>query len=137
MCFRIQKRYGRAAFGSAYAYERFSAGLQAAQGWVDAYSERTLDGDTQIDHVVPLKWAWDHGASGWSRRKRRRFAGDLLNLAVTTASTNESKGAKGLDEWMPEDAMRAGAYTKRWALLCDRYGLPFPNAPLRGDAMGR
>ena len=41
-------------------------------------------------HVVPLKWAWDHGADTWSRDKREKFANDPVNLWSVELSLNRS-----------------------------------------------
>ena len=60
---------------------------------------RTLEVD--IDHVVPLKWAWDHGANKWTKAKREQFANDPANLLSVERSLNRQKGAKGLYEWLP------------------------------------
>ena len=51
-----------------------------------------------IDHIVPLKWDWGHGANEWSKEKREKFANDPVNLVAVEASLNRQKGAKGLDE---------------------------------------
>jgi hypothetical protein len=71
--------------------------------WISPYSghvimnPKTID----IDHVVPLNWAWHHGASKWSAAERERFANDLVNLLPVEASLNRAKGAKGPNEWLP------------------------------------
>lgn len=57
--------------------------------------------DIDIDHVVPLKWALDRGASNWTRSRREGFANDPVNLLPVEASLNCSKGARGPDEWLP------------------------------------
>ncbi|TRX56705.1 HNH endonuclease family protein [Thalassomonas sp. M1454] len=54
-----------------------------------------------IDHVVPLKWAWLHGANTWTDAKRLAFANDGANLWSVEASLNRSKGAKGIIDWLP------------------------------------
>lgn len=41
-----------------------------------------------VDHVVPLRWAWEHGADDWSQEKRETFANDLRNLWPVEASLN-------------------------------------------------
>ncbi|NMO01316.1 HNH endonuclease [Gordonia sp. TBRC 11910] len=33
----------------------------------------------QIDHIVPLSYAWDMGASGWSASQRADLANDPAN----------------------------------------------------------
>lgn len=65
--------------------------------WLDPYSGRTFRSASQIDidHLVPLKWAWEHGAATWPKRKADRFALDPDNLVAVSASQNRSKGALG------------------------------------------
>ncbi|WNC70076.1 HNH endonuclease family protein [Thalassotalea nanhaiensis] len=71
--------------------------------WISSFTGETLyeASSIDIDHVIPLKWAWDHGASSWSYEQRVAFANDPANLLSVEASLNRSKGAKGLDEWLP------------------------------------
>lgn len=73
--------------------------------WTDPYSGRVIADASavHIDHLVPLKWAWEHGASEWSDAKRDRFALDPANLLIASARLNTSKGARGPMEWMPPD----------------------------------
>lgn len=54
-----------------------------------------------IDHITPLKWAWDHGAHSWNSTMREKFANDPVNLIPVEASLNREKGAKGPNEWLP------------------------------------
>lgn len=71
--------------------------------WISMYSGEVIFDASKldIDHIVPLKWAWDHGANEWSKEKREKFANDPVNLVAVEASLNRQKGAKGLDEWLP------------------------------------
>jgi hypothetical protein len=71
--------------------------------WISTFTGNTIynASDIDIDHVVPLKWAWLHGADSWSKSKRIKFANDPANLLSVEASLNRSKGGKGLDEWLP------------------------------------
>ncbi|GHA56887.1 HNH endonuclease family protein [Photobacterium aphoticum] len=71
--------------------------------WNSAYSGKVIynASDIDIDHVVPLKWAWEHGADRWTLDERKAFANDPKNLVSVEASLNRQKGAKGLDEWLP------------------------------------
>lgn len=71
--------------------------------WISFFSgNRIYDAEElDIDHIVPLKWAWDHGAWSWNGQKREQFANDPRNLEPVEASLNRSKGAKGPLEWLP------------------------------------
>ena len=58
----------------------------------------------QIDHIYLPDAAWNRGAGIWALSKRIRFANDVnLNLLTVDGSSNESKGARTLGEWMPID----------------------------------
>lgn len=71
--------------------------------WISPFTGKTIHDPSaiDIDHVVPLKWAWDHGANAWSQQERERFANDPVNLLSVEASLNRSKGAKGIIDWLP------------------------------------
>jgi len=71
--------------------------------WISPFTNNVIQNssDIDIDHVVPLKWAWERGARGWSQAKRERFANDMVNLWPVELSLNRSKGAKGPMEWLP------------------------------------
>lgn len=91
--------------------------------WISMFTGNVIQnaGDIDIDHVVPLKWAWDHGASSWTKAKREKFANDPVNLIPVEASLNRSKGAQGPEEWLPP----AGKcqYVSRFVRIVRVYGL--------------
>lgn len=97
--------------------------------WDDHYARTSLrDADgIQVDHVVPLREAWDAGASTWTRSERRKFSTDPLNLRITTSSTNGRK--KDLPvydyaKWAPE-GFRLCEYAKQYASVKAEYALTF------------
>jgi hypothetical protein len=71
--------------------------------WVDVYSGEVLTDPERIDidHVVPLHFAWDAGASFWNEAERSAFMNDPRNLVLTSASLNRSKGDALPGEWLP------------------------------------
>lgn len=77
--------------------------------------------DLDVDHVIPLKWAHDHGGAFWSTAQKQQFANDPLNLLVVDDGLNQSKGAKGPSEWMPPNQGYRCEYLARWGLVLDRY----------------
>jgi hypothetical protein len=91
--------------------------------WISMYSGEVIFDASKldIDHVVPLKWAWDHGADKWSKEKREKFANDPINLVAVEASLNRQKGAKGLDEWLPP--RNETQYKVRFHRVMKLYGL--------------
>ena len=83
-------------------------------------SARSLD----IDHVIPLKWAWTRGeAWRWSKEKRIEFANDPENLIAVDSSENRSKGARGPDLWLPANKAFVPIYIDLWNRLIVKYWL--------------
>ncbi|RZA05104.1 MAG: HNH endonuclease [Proteobacteria bacterium] len=93
--------------------------------WEDFYFNETLEHarDVDIDHVIPLKHAWDAGADLWSAAQRRDFANDPENLVITNLKYNREKGAKTIMEWMPMNRAYACKYASRWFLIKKKYRL--------------
>ncbi|ACY22404.1 Domain of unknown function DUF1994 [Gordonia bronchialis DSM 43247] len=55
----------------------------------------------QIDHIVPLAYAWDMGAWGWPPELRRDFANDPANLVAVDGKSNQDKSDGEPARWMP------------------------------------
>ncbi|MCR9712860.1 HNH endonuclease family protein [Vibrio parahaemolyticus] len=91
--------------------------------WISMYSGKIYynASDLDIDHIVPLSWAWKHGADKWKKDTRKRFANDPRNLVAVGASLNRSKGDKGLDEWLPPANQKQ--YRLRFQRIVKLYGL--------------
>ncbi len=74
--------------------------------WVSYYDHRTWrkSSDVDIDHLVPLKEAWDSGAKKWNAATRTRYANDLRDprtLVAVTDNVNQAKSDRDLAQWMP------------------------------------
>ena len=83
----------------------------------------TTSDDVQIDHVVPLSWAWSHGAAGWTDEQRLLFANDPLNLRAVDGPTNGSKSDSGPAEWMPPATGYACTYVESFLAVLVAYDL--------------
>lgn len=78
----------------------------------------------QIDHVVPLSYAWQMGAARWPAAKRVDLANDPANLVAVDGRENEAKGDSGPASWLPPNkAIRCG-YVARFAVVASKYRLP-------------
>lgn len=66
-------------------------------------TSRDVSSRIQIDHVVPLKYAAEHGAQSWSAADKERYANDTTpgHLIAVDSHSNEAKGDSGPSEWMP------------------------------------
>lgn len=95
--------------------------------WLDPYTGKILTESKQvdIDHLVPLKWAWDHGAYLWEPKKRAQFANDEVNLFAVTDIINRDKGASGILEWLPPDSAFHCQYIVRFIRVVKTYQLSF------------
>ncbi|WP_372988277.1 HNH endonuclease family protein [Marinobacter sp.] len=91
--------------------------------WISPFTGEVIQnsGNIDIDHVVPLAWAWRHGAEDWRDEKRERFANDPVNLWPVEASLNRSKGAQGPDQWLPPSGQCQ--YVARFSRLVKQYDL--------------
>lgn len=96
--------------------------------WLSTYDNvaHSDPSDLDIDHLVPLKEAWDSGAWAWSGSKRRSFANDLSDprpLIAVTARANRSKGDKDPSNWLPSNSAYLCTYISDWVAVKARWGL--------------
>ncbi|MDG1122335.1 MAG: HNH endonuclease family protein [Glaciecola sp.] len=97
--------------------------------WISVFTNKVIQDPTSIDidHLVPLKWAWFNGAAQWTREQRIVFANDPVNLLSVEASLNRQKGAKGPEQWLPPK--NQCAYVARFFRVIRTYDLtPPPSA---------
>ncbi|MFI8189868.1 HNH endonuclease family protein [Streptomyces sp. NPDC085946] len=80
--------------------------------------------EVQIDHVVPLSYSWQMGASRWSEAKRERLANDTLNLIPVEGRANSAKSDSGPASWLPPDQRIRCAYAVRFAQVALKYEMP-------------
>lgn len=78
----------------------------------------------QIDHIVPLAYAWDMGAYAWPMPERRRFANDPANLLAVEGQANQDKGDSPPAQWMPPNAAFACQYAMQFIAVLRGYQLP-------------
>lgn len=108
---------------------------------VDAYGCKVIEGDwfspydnvmytnpseLDIDHMIPLKEAWDSGAWNWTAAQRQAFANDLSDaraLIAVTAGQNRSKSDKDPSNWIPPQKSHACTYLSEWVAIKARWKL--------------
>ncbi|NLE97833.1 MAG: HNH endonuclease [Propionibacterium sp.] len=90
---------------------------------VDFISGQNTSVLVQIDHVVPLAWAWRHGAENWTMDRRAEFANDPRNLLASSQEMNQSKGASGPSAWLPPVRDLQCGYAEDWIEILDVYDL--------------
>lgn len=125
----------------SYASVSFSASnacLVDAGEWYDPYTGTTVYDaqELDVDHMVPLKNAHLSGAWAWSYDERRRFANDIdhpESLIAVSSSANQSKGARGPEEWKPRDESYWCEYAESWVTIKVRWNLTV--TPAEYDAL--
>jgi hypothetical protein len=86
--------------------------------WYSPYDGATWTAaaDLDIDHVVPLKNAWESGAWAWTTSRRESYANDLGDpqLIAVTDNVNQAKGDKSPDAWKPPRTSYHCTYARMW-----------------------
>ncbi len=82
----------------------------------------------QIDHVVPLAWAWRHGAGDWDADRRVKFANDPVELLAVDGDANNAKADSGPAEWLPADIASRCGYVAVFTLVTAQYELSIGDA---------
>ncbi|MCX6515628.1 MAG: DUF1524 domain-containing protein [Actinobacteria bacterium] len=108
---------------------------------VDAYGCKVIEGDwlspydnvmhtnpseLDIDHMIPLKEAWDSGAWNWTSAQRQTFANDLSDpraLIAVTAGQNRSKSDNDPTNWIPAQKSYICTYLSEWVAIKARWNL--------------
>ncbi|MGW5414367.1 HNH endonuclease family protein [Actinomadura geliboluensis] len=96
----------------------------------DPYSGKTIKWKkarataVQIDHVIPLSYGWQMGASRWSKGKRESLANDPLNLVPVDGPLNGAKSDSGPASWLPPNKVVRCSYGVRFAQVALKYDLP-------------
>ena len=96
--------------------------------WVSAFDgvRTTNASGFDVDHMVPLKEAWESGAHSWDSGTRTRFANDLAyehSLIAVSARSNRSKSDRDPNNWMPTTSSFHCQYVGRWIAVKYRWSL--------------
>ena len=77
----------------------------------------------QIDHIVPLAYAWYQGERNWTDEMRVRFANDPANLLAVEGQANQDKGDHEPAHWMPPNRAFHCQYAMQFIAVLRGYGL--------------
>lgn len=84
--------------------------------------------DADIDHVVPLKEAFESETRPLSEAERRALANDFDNLVYVGSGVNRSKGDKDAAQWLPSYEPGQCAYVVQQILVKGKYDLAVDSA---------
>ncbi|MFT4088448.1 MAG: HNH endonuclease family protein [Gordonia sp. (in: high G+C Gram-positive bacteria)] len=82
----------------------------------------------QIDHIVPLAYAWDMGAARWPPERRTALANDPANLVAVDAASNQAKSDAEPARWMPPLLTFWCQYAVQFVEVSWAYRLPVDQA---------
>ena len=105
------------------ARKKILANQKTGNHWICAYSLQVISNSTDldIDHIIPLKYAFTHGGSKFPDNVKKAFATDDSNLVAVNEHENRSKGDKGVLEYMPPN--NQCFYLRRWYYMSRKYHL--------------
>jgi len=86
----------------------------------------TNPADVDIDHMVPLKEAWESGGRLWSVNNRTRYANDLgspATLIAVTDNVNQAKSDRDPAAWLPPRTAARCTYAIQWVTVKYRWRL--------------
>lgn len=97
--------------------------------WFDPYTEVELNqaSDLDVDHVIPLAYAHDHGGYAWSNKMKKAFAVDQDNLLLVDDYENSVKGSKGPSEYLPAKGFHC-EYLSIWKRVAEKYNIELDEA---------
>ena len=100
--------------------------------WADPYTglNFTSAADLDVDHMVPLANAHLSGAWQWTMVQKKAYANDMSDaghLIAVQAAANRSKGARGPEDWKPDNQDYHCDYAKIWISIKARWGLSATN----------
>ena len=104
-------------------------GCKVVEGdWLSPYDNvtHTNPSELDIDHMIPLKEAWDSGAWNWTSAQRQSFANDLSDprpLIAVTAGQNRSKSDRDPSNWIPPQKSYTCTYLAEWVAVKSRWKL--------------
>lgn len=93
--------------------------------WFSIYDKKSFieSQSLDIDHIVPLNYAAQHGGNGWSAQQKEAFANDMSQLIAVSANSNRRKSDKGPSEYMPPNKEYWCEYSSTWIKTVSKYNL--------------
>ena len=113
---------------AAESKRKVSCRTLAGGRWESAFDNAKTRNSSSfdVDHMVPLKEAWESGAHSWDSATRASFANDLAyehSLIAVSARSNRSKSDRDPNNWMPSSSSFHCQYVGRWIAVKYRWSL--------------
>lgn len=118
--------------GNEVATTRKACSIESGK-WIDPYTGKTFTDPSKmdIDHMIPLSYAAQHGGQEWDSKKKAKYANDQRNdysLIAVDAGANRSKGDKGPSKWLPTNEAYHCEYGIAWTSVAKDWALSLADA---------
>ena len=96
--------------------------------WTDPYTGQVFTDPKKldIDHMIPLSYAAQHGGQAWDTKKKEKYANDLSysnHLIAASAAANRAKSDQGPASWKPANTAYHCEYAVNWITVSKNYNL--------------
>lgn len=93
--------------------------------WYSVYDGKMITNanELEIDHIVPVKEAWESGGKNWSRKQKNAFYNDRSNLIAVSRDSNRAKSDRDPATWQPSNKTYTCNFIMNWVRIKNRYGL--------------
>jgi hypothetical protein len=96
--------------------------------WTDPYTGEVFADPAKldIDHMIPLSYAAQHGGQAWDKKKKEKYANDMSyanHLIAASAGANRAKSDQGPAAWKPADTAYHCEYAINWITVSKNYNL--------------
>lgn len=122
-----QKSEGKFVMQDAYRHETsdMTKACSIKEGtWIDTYTGKKLSVDSaNLDFVIPLQYANNHGASSWDNSKKQAFANDKDNFVVASTSAIAKRHGRTPAKWLPDNNKYACVLSKKFVSVANKYSL--------------
>jgi hypothetical protein len=82
----------------------------------------------QIHQLVPVGWAWRHGAAVWAGERHGQLVTDFINLQDVNGPINEPESDQGPVTWLPPAPGYDCLSVTRFAYVLSTYELAIDDA---------
>jgi hypothetical protein len=96
--------------------------ITGSTSYTSPYDGKKTDDPSEldIDHIIPLVYANNHGASSWSKEQKTAFANDVSQLVAVSSDSANKKGDNGPSGWLPQSDYQC-TYASDWVNTAIKY----------------
>jgi hypothetical protein len=101
--------------------------------WNDPYAGKKITNpkSLDVDHMIPLSYAAQHGGQAWDAKKKEAYANSqdfAGHLVAADAGQNRTKGDKGPSQWKPSNKAYYCEYENDWVTVAKTWNLSITDA---------